>query len=79
MKAFYAMQTGILFRLRVHFGSLKTGKCREVLSFIQLKMSLSASIKERNAEKNRLTVHSAIDVICAVVHKYTSQVVLKLD
>ena len=42
-------------------------------------MSLSASIKERNAEKNSLTVHSAIDVICAVVHKYTSQVVLKLD
>ena len=32
-----------------------------------------------NAEKNSLTVHSAIDVICAVVHKYTSQVVLKLD
>ena len=49
------------------------------MSFIQLKMSLSASIKERNAEKNSLTVHSAIDVICAVVHKYTSQVVLKLD
>ena len=38
------------------------------LSFIQLKISLSGLIKERNVEKNSLTVLADIDVICAAVH-----------
>jgi len=36
-------------------------KRREILSFAQLNISLSRSIKERDSEKNSLTVLSAID------------------